>query len=260
VEGFRFDPNADHNPETRSNWTVDDPSAAGDTLQCVPFILRKEPNGTPISPPISGTATGFRFQFDGEPAWVYSQSKTVREIKKLAADSPPVARPSAKRLKYYDLPSLWKSRGYYTRDVSPAAGFFYNTLSPPRFQRAETTNHPLIFSLDDAVLCSGSPPSGPIEMISPPVNSSLMAIFSHRFIASPPGSTTHGIYKPQPHASAPTPEYLPRSNAPAVNNYVSDYPDWTRLIAVHGDLFDVFDQRTPNRPTDVVGARAAMRW
>ena len=97
-------------------------------------------------------------------------------------------------------------------------------------------------------------------MISPPVNSSLMAIFSHRFIASPPGSTTHGIYKPQPHASAPTPEYLPRSNTPAVNNYVSDYPDWTRLIAVQGDLFDVFDQRTPNRPADVVGARAAMRW
>jgi hypothetical protein len=43
--------------------------------------------------------------------------------------------------------------------------------------------------------------------------------------------------------------------------YVTDYPNWTRLIVAQGDLFDVFDDRTTDMPAnEVVGARAAVRW
>ena len=44
--------------------------------------------------------------------------------------------------------------------------------------------------------------------------------------------------------------------------YLTDYPDWTRLVLAQGNLFDVFADRTPDSPAAdrVVGARAGVRW
>src|SRR5690606_15781388 len=42
--------------------------------------------------------------------------------------------------------------------------------------------------------------------------------------------------------------------------YISDYPEWVRLVVLNGNMFEAFDLRTPNSNKGVVGARAAVRW
>src|SRR5690606_33280704 len=42
--------------------------------------------------------------------------------------------------------------------------------------------------------------------------------------------------------------------------YISDYPEWVRLVVLNGNMFEAFDLRTPNSDKGVVGARAAVRW
>ena len=259
VRGFRSDPNAAAPAaDAFSNWTTGAASPPEQTnlIQSLPFVLRRDPAGTNFSPP-SGAELGLKFETPEHGA-AYSESLTSHFF----VTSPPPA-PGPDRLRFYDLPRLWKSRNYYTRrelSSPPAAGKFFQTLSAAEVTEAKQKTKPLVFSLDDMVLLTGDPATGtPGAPLSPPAP--RVAIFNHRFDGRLPDSGPQGLYK---NLSPPGPDEfeIPRSDiaAPA-NNYLFEYPDWTRLVVHGGNLFDVFDQRTPElSPPFPVGARAAVRW
>jgi hypothetical protein len=266
VQGFRNNVDAAGSPpDTHSNWAVD--LGGNSLLQALPFILRRDATGAALSPPSpSGSQLGLRFS---NPAntFVYSTTDQSRVI----AVSPPPAAPGPDRLRYYDLPTLWKSRGYYTRRVvssPPAAGKFFPTLTAAEIASAEQRNSPLVFSLDDMVLCTGNAAGGLTGVLSPPADtassepSARVAIFNHRFDAKVGTNTNpQGVYKM---LSPPAPDAfdLPRSDVTVTQNYLYDYPDWTRMVTARGNVHDVYDRRTADgmSPPNVVGARAAVRW
>lgn len=260
VKGFRKDPNAEASDyDAFSNWTtgVASPPDATNLLQCLPFPLRRDPAGVEFSPP-SGAQLGLRFRTSANGA-VYSEAIDNHFL----VTSPPPP-PGPDRLRFYDLPRIWKSKHYYTRRLiasPPAPGKLFQNLSADEIAAAKQKDQPLVFSLDDMVMMTGDPAAGtPTAPLSPPAQ--RVAIFNHRFDGRLPDSGPQGLYKT---LSPPGPDELdiPRSDITApVNNYLFEYPDWTRLILHRGNLFDVFDQRTPDSasPPHAVGARAAVRW
>ncbi len=265
VEGFRSDVNANSSPpDTHSNWVVD--LGNQDLLQAVPFILQRNPAGAALSPP-DGTTMGLRFH-NPHNTVVYSITDQQRVLKV----SPPPAKLGPDRLRYYDMPEMWKSRRYYTRRAvsnPAAAGKFFHTLSAGEIAGAENRGTPLVFCLDDMVLCTGAPNTGAVSgVLSPPADtassppSGRVAIFNHRFDDKVgANSNPQGVYKM---LSPPGPDQfdLPRSDVTATANYLHDYPDWTRVVVARGNVHDVFDKRTGEgmSPPGVVGARAAVRW
>jgi hypothetical protein len=259
VAGFRTDPGAlGSPPDFVSNWTISltDPADSGNLLQAVPLILRRNEDGTQLSPP-DGASLGLRFRTP-QNAHIYSQSESERI---LIFSPPPV--PGPERLRYYDLPRMWKSRGYYTRRLvssPPAPGKFFRDLTSAEIAQAENREQPLVFSLDDLVLVTGNPATARVTgALATPATRA--AVFNHRFDNRIPGSSGQGLYRL---LSPPGPDTfdLPRSEIAIANNYIYDYPDWTRLVIAQGNLFDVFNQRVPEgvSPPGVVGARAAVRW
>ncbi len=257
VEGLRNDPNAAASPpDTHSNWAID--LGAGSLLQSLPFILQRTAAGVVLSPPLDGAHLGLRFHHAPNTV-VYSQTNAQRVI----AVSPPPAAPGPDRLRYYDLPPLWKSRRYYTRRLvssPPSAGKFFHLLTAAEITQAESTAHPLVFSLDDMVLYSAA--GAALSPLPALAAADRVTIFGHRFTNELPNSGPQGLYKDMPAAAAASPLDLPFSNVPTTDNYLFDYPDWTRLVVAQGNLFDVFDRRSPDSATAtrVVGARAAVRW
>ena len=152
-----------------------------------------------------------------------------------------VDTPSVERLGLYDLPVLWKSKGYFTR-IGGKADFFDKLGAT-----ATSDAQPLTFSLDDMVLVDDK-----FKAVTWNPTNDRVAIFSNKIHQ---GIST-GLFRPD--SALP---YL--SQVPAIvkdRNYLADYPDWTRLIAMRGSLYDVFDHRVSKADSDVVGARAAVRW
>ena len=252
LEGLRNDPNAAGTPDTRSNWAVD--LGAHSYVQALPFILRRDATGAALSPP-DGAHLGLRLRSDAN-TFVYARDDQVR----LMAVSPPPASPGPDRLRYYDVPHVWKSTKYYVRrELSnpAAAGKFFDTNTAAEIADAENIGKPLVFCLDDMVLSVGTPATGAVTgpLPSPPTR---VAIFSHRFDDQLPDTEFHGLYKMLAPVSPPVD--LPASDVPVTDNYLFDYADWTRLVVAQGNLFDVFDKRTPDVAGRVVGARAAVRW
>ena len=258
LEGFRSDPHAAGlAPDTRSNWTL--AVDAQILLQCLPWIVRRDDASTSLVGHMDGTHVGLRFSYP-EPRYVHSQDAYLRTVLAIPAGDPRL-QAGPNRLRYYDLPQLWKSRGYYVRDpnVSPPAGKFFGTLTVADVSAADAPATPLVFCLDDLVLCL----PGPVHPLAPVFAApDRVAVFNHRFNDTLPGGaaryTKQGLYK-----SVAAPAFsddVPYSDVQVQNNYIFDYPDWTRMVAALGNIFEVFDQRTPNSPTAVVGARAAVRW
>ncbi|MBM4440878.1 MAG: hypothetical protein FJ027_10670 [Candidatus Rokubacteria bacterium] len=260
--------------DTRSNWTIG--ADAAHLLQCLPWILRRQDDTTPLA--ALSAASGLTFSTDqAQVSVVYSQDQNSREIRHLAANAAAL-QPAADRLRYYDLPRVWRSRRYYTRMV--AGNKFFQDLIAGDFTNAESRLTPFTFCLDDIVLytaTSVSPPPGVIAplapALSPPVALDRVAIFGHTFDATVPDCSNQGVYKDliarrvagavgMPYDPPGGHSGLPGSDVTVRDNYISDYADWTRLIACRGNLFDVFDRRAPDdpSPTRVVGARAAVRW
>jgi hypothetical protein len=273
LEGLRNDPAvAASPPDTHSNWTIGaDPR---DLIQCLPWVLRRDLNGAAISPPMRGSKVGMRFRTN--PALVstvYSKDENTREIRHV---SPPGGsagplEPGPERLRYYDLPRIWKSANYFARGVpdsppgqSPPAGQFFDELNVADLARSDARATPLIFSLDDIVL------TDPALTPLPAAAGDRIAVIHHRFAdrqVSPPAAapqianvSTEGVYKAGADASPPG---YPFSNIGLRRrHYLTDYPDWTRLVIAQGNLYDVFGNRTPDSAAAgrVVGARAAVRW
>jgi len=266
LEGFRnnTDPALAEVPGSRSNWTVG--ADEQNLLQCLPWILRNDATGAALLA-LTGANMGLRFlttQEADKQTYIVSQSKTAQELQHLKADSPPASPPGPERLKAYDLPRVWKSKNYFTRETpaSPSGpGQFFNNLDAAAMNRADTQNTPLIFCLDDIVLANDAYRQVPL----PPDD--RVAVFWHTFsdrfvLQSPPGAAVAdfsrlGVYKPG--ADGHWNGYPYSDIQMPVRYYITNYPDWTRLVAAQGNLWDAFSVRMPEG-NDVVGARAAVRW
>jgi len=131
LEGFRNNVAATPaQADTVSNWTIGaDPL---DALQCLPFVLSKT-NAAVALPAPTGAALGVRFRtHQTRRTFIYSRSDTVRELQHLDNSPPGNPVPGPDRLRYYDLPRIWKSKNYYTRNVPaspPADGKHFQVLT-----------------------------------------------------------------------------------------------------------------------------------
>jgi hypothetical protein len=264
VEGFLDRAHSSGAPDTQSNWLTD-PEAC----QALPWVLRKQDDGTALAKPDRDTLVRLRTK----PETFIDSSGASRQVvtKNPGADSDDpglnggvdtpfdVTQPSGARLAYYDLPPLWLSRTYFCRlsggTGAPAAREGrYEDLAAD----ATTDAQPLLFSLDDIVLCSADA-SGSLTPIAwtpdaQPLN--RVALFSNTFAAGTNLSVV-GLYEPD---TANNQAYF--TQVPSVENtrnYIADYPDWTRLVITQGNAFDVFDRRVALDPDGVVGARAGVR-
>jgi hypothetical protein len=268
VEGFRqASASGSPPPDTRSNWSINDTDDAK-SCQCLPWVVRRKADKTAEAKPDQNVLIRFR---TAPGTFIQCTDPTTRQVVTAggtAASTDPglnsgastnakLNEPSPERLNFYDLPPVWLSRKYFTR---PAAGAGKAFESLTGEIPASANNDPaqmLTFSLDDMVLCQPSGSGQPTPMA---LNAATdrVAIFSHLFDSDPANAkvSSLGLFD-----ADPAKPYFSLNAAPFPNtNYISEYPNWTRLLVLRGNLFDVFDQRTPNVAGQVVGARAAMRW
>lgn len=179
---------------------------------------------------------------------------------------------NAFRLRYYDLPKMWKSSKYFCQlsggkdQPAQKVGKFEELAS----EKTEDEK-PLIFSLDDIILTDKN--LNPLNWKPDEHLGNRIIIFSNAFARTgdqKDNLTSEGIYKPDGDAfiGGKTPHnftsnklgfftQLPKDEKD--RNYISDYPDWTRMIITQGNIFDIFDKRTEEGKSDVIGARAGVR-
>jgi hypothetical protein len=241
--------------DTESNWTIN--ADDKEVRQCLPWIIQEPKKAKPDDKVL------LKFETKDDSFIETAADKSARKI----VSGTKHDTPSADRLRFYDLPKLWKSQVYYCR-----LGAGGTVDKENRFEKlaAKPTSaaEPLIFCLDDIVLTDDK--LKPIAWTP----AEPASIFSHFFNDKKPDNSAvanvspEGIYKPD---SANKKSFFTKkpdddANKPGEKdrNYIADYPDWTRLVAAQGNLFDVFHQRTiestPPAPTEVVGARAGVRW
>jgi len=266
IEGFLDSAQSSGVPDTRSNWVVD-PGDLGS--QCLPWILQTPPKPDPAvllrfryvpGSFVSSNTDGTRVLLSldklnpngTDPARVTDPGLNAGAVKSFVID-----QPNPDRLRLYDLPVVWKSQGYAT--LQNVGGNPSLTLFKDAAVASTTANAPLIFSLDDMVLMQfGGGVLTPLSPFEPGVD--RVAIYSNTFqpgdsvALSNEGLFIADVDNKQPHFTQQV-AFLDKKI-----NYVAVYPDWTRLVIAQGNLFDVFDQRTPDSPTAPVGARAAVRW
>ena len=258
LEGYRKAPdNSTIKPDTAGNWTTG--TDAKDMKQALPWILQREEDGATPLPKLNKDME-LRFKTDtGSGNYVFSKSATERELKALAGSADEL-KPGPERLACYDLPSLWRSRAYYTRKAGGTDGKFFYDLTESDIEAANTKTTPLIFCLDDIVLYADGT-SGLVQL-DPLADTDKVVIFHHKFDNTDTSCTAQGVYKTLPFAEAADATELPSSKVEIKENYLTDYADWTRLIIAQGNLFDVFETRTPDSTEEkrAVGARAAVRW
>jgi len=255
LEGFRNASSTSGDPDTHSNW-VTDPQAC----QCLPWILQDPPR------PDRDILLQFRTP---EHTYIESQSGGSRSI----VSGTERDTPSVDRLKYYDLPQLWKSSNYFARlsggsGAAPTeVGVFAS--SDNLAGKTATDEQPLMFYMDDMVLTDIS--MNPIDWIPDTSEQNRVAIFCNTFDDTGPNSSNlspMGLYKPDGQRQPSQPPrtdnkkswFTERPQHETTRNYIADYPDWTRLVITQGNIFEVFDVRTREGSGDVVGARAAIRF
>lgn len=251
LEGFGATPSSPTTaPSVTSNWSLD-PASDGKIVQCVPWFKQKLDDGTAAAKPDRDTELRFAL-----PANTFMQSESATVRKRVIA-SDEQRKPGPERLKFYDLPTLWKARNYYGA-LSTADGEFgwYQDIA----SRATAIDKPIVFCLDDIVLTDHER-----KMLDGWTHDERLAIFAHTFDDSLADCTKHGLYKADLPDKKSWFSKKPLAGAPEESwNYLRDYPKWTRLIAAEGSLFDVFDSRSvagsPCGDDETVGARAAVRW
>ncbi len=270
-------------PKTRAFWPVGvaDPKKAHLAL---PWIVQGTDDGTAAaSVPEPKATTALRLQRAEDHPFVHTAANGTRKLVNLT-DANVRDKPSADRMRYYDLPKVWLSRGYFAwlEDAAGKHGPFEDVATRPT-----TKAKPLVFSLDDIVLTDAAlAPLDPAKPAADPLHwdpTWRITLFHASFdgstgavpanagpAAAPPAGkpqapqpaarrflTGVGLYNPEMVAAG----NLGRLSKVAMAvNYVADYPHWTRLVACNGNLYDVFNKRLPLADAGVVGARAAVRW
>jgi hypothetical protein len=243
LEGFHKIPATGTNPDPdeQSNWIVNHQDLRK-ASQAIPWILKKDG-----AKPDNQVLIRFRTK---PRSFIVSDDAATRRVEAEVAEEKLVPGPD--RLKFYDLPEVWKSRRYHARP-STGDGAAFENLTSEQLSTARKPDNPLVFSLDDMVLTD--------ENLNP-LNwkpTDRCAIFSHKFGEDGHSSlTTSGLFEPDtPNKQSYLSKEQPVDKA---RNYVTNYANWTRVVAAQGNLCDVFDQRTPDVEGQVVGARAAVRW
>ena len=235
--------------EGSGQWVVN-PTSVDDSVHAVPWIRQKMPDGKKSEKPDKDSH--IRFKTDAD-TYVVSKDANTRKLDNLPAGDKRLD-PGVDRLKNYDLPPQWESRKYWTRlgKGDKQEGKFWEDWTPGDLLRSRAAGDPLIFSLDDIVLTDAA--FNPVKM----AKTDRLAAFYHRFKpaydqTAKGAVSDHGVIKPdatEPYYSAITfkgPDF----------NYLADYPNWVRLLAGVGSLYDAFDHRTVS---GVLGARAAVKW
>ncbi len=256
---------------TVSNWVVLPDADDRKTVQCLPWILNKKPDGKPDGGLDAEVVLEF---FTAKSTYIESRSATERR-QSVIPDGDARLQTGPQRLKVYDLPRTWRSRGYFARLGAKANRF--EQLA----DQASSVAAPFTFSLDDLVLCQSVPTGGAIGVKVAPLDdkhwnpAKRCAVFHHRFKdkAVDGGALANvsktGLYRPDTGGNVSYQSEVPSGTAAGTagdttvekdRNYIADYPDWTRLVIALGNVFDVFDQRSPASPIGVSGARAAVCW
>ncbi len=237
--------------EDYGHWTLQKDKVS-ECVHAIPWIRQKDSHGAKTEKPSKKCL----LMFETAPGtFSVSADKTDRKIEVLKSSVPADAnrlKPSADRLKLYDLPATWKSAKYFTRFKNGAAydGKFYEAWDDPDHAKSKDQAKPLIFSLDDVVLTNSS--DQPFKLNK----DEKITVFYHRFKKAyneVANLSPEGIYKPD----AVEGYYSNLKLAGDDYNYLTEYPNWVRLVAGITALFDCFDHRTKK---GIFGARAGVRW
>jgi hypothetical protein len=234
--------------EGTSHWTLS-PASAKDSVHCLPWIRQKTDAGVKSEKPDKDSV--IQFERDAE-TFVISSDANTRKLDTVKAGDKRLD-PGADRLKLYDLPKVWKSKGYWTRYLKGANAYdakFWEEWDQPGLLKSRSKKTPVIFSLDDIVLTDAA--NVPLKL----AKTDRFALFYHRFAKeyNEKGNLSEeGVYLPDP-----AEPYFSKFDIKGADfNYIADYPNWIRLVAGLGSCFDAFDQRTNAK---VFGARAGVRW
>lgn len=253
-------------PDTQSNWEIKN-TDQDNSCNCLPWILQKKADGSGDAQPRVGIVLQF---VTPDGTFINSKDANTREIK--ANPGAAALKPSAERLRLYDLPALWKSPGWFARKPPATAGGgaggggtgggggappeangkLIETLADADL-KAPSHDKRLIFSLDDMVLTDAS--RHQLTLAS----TDRVAVFHNSFSdpAEAGGASKVGVYK---HDSGSNASFFSKLD-PVQNQYIVDYPNWSRIVVAQGNIFDAFAERVPDEvPNKTVGARAAVRW
>jgi hypothetical protein len=251
IEGFWGDPAKGPNldREGSSHWTLT-PDDAKKSVHCLPWIRQKDAQGAKAEKPDKNALIQFELPAS---TFVVSTDAATRKYDKIAPKTAKMAA-TADRLKYYDMPAVWKSKGYWARYLTAPKTYdakFWEDWDPPGLLKSRSKATPIVFSLDDLVLTDSA--NVPLQDLK---DADQFAIFYHRFAKKydeAANLTEEGVYKPL----AAEPYYSDIKRKGAKFNYITDYPNWVRMVAGLSACFDAFDHRTSK---EVFGARAAVRW
>ena len=235
--------------EGSGQWVVN-PTSVDDSVHAVPWIRQKTPDGKKSEKPDKDSH--IRFKTDADTYSISTDANT-RKLDTIPAGDARLD-PGVDRLKHYDLPPQWESRKYWTRlgKADKQVGKFWEDWTPGDLLRSRAIGDPMIFSLDDIVITDTA--FNPVKM----AKTDRLAAFYHRFKpaydqTAKDAVSDHGVIKPDP-----TEPYFSKIDMQGTDfNYLADYPNWVRLLAGVGSLYDAFNHRTVS---GVLGARAAVKW
>ena len=235
--------------EGSGQWVLN-PASVDDSVHSVPWIRQKTADGKKSEKPDKDCY--IRFKTDADTFSVSSDA-TTRKLDSIPAGDKRL-NPGVDRLKLYDLPPQWEARKYWTRLGSGATqeGKFWEDWTQPDLLRSRAAKDPLIFSLDDIIVADAA--FNPIKL----AKTDRLAAFYHRFKpdydqTAKTDVSPHGVIKP----NANEPYFSDITMKGPDFNYLADYPNWVRLMAGIGSLYDAFDKRTIS---GVLGARAGVKW
>ncbi len=235
--------------EGSSHWTLE-PTDTKKSVHCLPWIRQKDLQGAKAEKPDKDALIQFEMPAS---TFAVSSDASTRKYEHISASSNQL-KASADRLKLYDMPVVWKSKGYWARYRTAPKTYdakFWEDWDQPGMFKSRAKATPMIFSLDDLILTDAA--LVPLQTLA---KTDEFSVFYHRFkkdYDEVANLTEEGVYKPDP----VEPYYSKVERKGAKFNYISDYPNWVRMVAGLSACFDAFDQRTSQ---DVFGARAAVRW
>lgn len=253
--------------KARSNWTHG--ASAEAAIQCLPWVLL----GDDTKPDKDNL---LRFTTEADTFIETEDSTATPKPRKLVVG--PQATPTADRLRFYDLPAEWRSTNWFVRTsartLDKAGGKFFFELDTAAKAQA-TKEAPLVMSLDDIVLYKDANDPYAVLGASVPV-----AVFKNTFGKGTPADANVsdlGLFRSTTSIAstvAAADAYYPCSEdrvlirggstgyTAIIENYIVEYPSWTRLVVAAATLFDCFADRTKKKDGEVrvVGARAAVQW
>ncbi len=224
--------------------------------------------------------TDLHFEFETTNKWIYSADSSTEPVIVTKTPQEIAAMAFSERIKYYDLPSKWSAKNYWARyDGNMNTGGIFREVMETTKQykpfggNVTSSDAPLIFSLDDIVLCTNNrsqdvrdqnaggasfPANNPLD------NNSRYSLFYLDYTTTESyGSENKNLRKMKVHN--PDPNMPHTTNVQFTRNHITDVPGNTRVVYFCNGFYDVFDKRT--KPDDtgfnfasghVAGARMAM--